>query len=307
MPQQHFGELLRAAVGQLQAHGAAEMAVRELALQRLPQVLHLLLVDPHVGIARDAELRIRDHLAAREEIGDVGVDDRRQQDEVVPAAVAVLGHRDDARQDARRTQDGDRGLAAERVRARQLDDEVERLVDDLRKRMRRIEADGRQQRADLAREVAGRPGALRRRPFGAADQAHAGALQRRQHLVVEDPILVGDQRPDFDADLPQQRARFLHRHAETRSVLAQLLLEARNPDLEELVEIAADDAQEAQALEQRNARVGGERQDPPVERERRELTIDGWGMRKHGGVYRNAARCRRRWRPRKPVSLGPAG
>ena len=37
----------------------AELPLRQLALQRLAQVLHFLLVDPQVGVARDAELRVR--------------------------------------------------------------------------------------------------------------------------------------------------------------------------------------------------------------------------------------------------------
>ena len=45
-------------------------------------------------------------------------------------------------------------------------------------------------------------------------------------------------------------------------------------DLEELVEVAADDAQEAQPLEQRNVRVLRQREDAPVEREQRQLAVD---------------------------------
>ncbi len=55
---------------------------------------------------------------------------------------------------------------------------------------------------------------------------------------------------------------------------AQLLLEARDANLEELVEIVADDAQEAQPLEQRNGGVLRQREHAPVECELRQLAID---------------------------------
>ena len=54
----------------------AELTLRQLALQRLAQVLHFLFVDPQVGIARHAKLRIREDVAARKQIAQVRVHDR---------------------------------------------------------------------------------------------------------------------------------------------------------------------------------------------------------------------------------------
>ena len=70
------------------------------------------------------------------------------------------GMLDDARQHARRLDDGDARVAAERIGARELDHEVQALVHDLRERVRGIEPDGRQQRPHLLREEARRPLAL---------------------------------------------------------------------------------------------------------------------------------------------------
>ncbi len=147
------GERLRTLRRHLEAHGRAELALRQFALQRLAQVLHLDLVDPQVGVAGDAELRIAHDGAAREEFGDVRVDHRRQHHEGLLAAGDLGRHADDPRQHARRLDDGDARFASEGVVAGQLDDEIETLVDDLRERMRRIEPDRRQQRPHLLREV----------------------------------------------------------------------------------------------------------------------------------------------------------
>ena len=145
-------------------------------LQRLAQVLDLVLVDPQVAVAGDPELRIGDHVAPGEHVFDVRVDHRRQQAEQGAAALGqFVGQLDHARQHARRLDDGDRGAAPERVLAGQRDDEIEALVDHLRERMGRVEPDRRQQRAHLALEILLDPGALRFVAVGVAHQVHAFA------------------------------------------------------------------------------------------------------------------------------------
>src|SRR5262249_12100657 len=52
-----------------------------------------------------------------------------------------------------------------------------------------------------------------------------------------------------------------------------LLLQARDADLEELVEVAGEDREELHPLEQRQTRVAGEREHAPVEGEPRELAV----------------------------------
>ena len=53
-----------------------------------------------------------------------------------------------------------------------------------------------------------------------------------------------------------------------------LLLEARDPDHEELVEVRPVDRDEFEPLEQRVARVEGLLEDPVVERQPRQLAVD---------------------------------
>ena len=84
--EQEFGHRFRAVVGDFEAHGVAEVALRQFALQLGAQVLDFFLVDEEVGIARDAELVAAEHLHAGEQFADEFVQDRRQEDEAVFAA-----------------------------------------------------------------------------------------------------------------------------------------------------------------------------------------------------------------------------
>ena len=165
---------------------SAELALRQLALERLAQVLDFFLVDPQVGVAGDAELRIVDHLAAGEQLVQMGVHDRRQQHEAHCPRPAISG----GIAITRGTRRGALTMATLVSRPKaslpgELDDEVQALVDDLRKRVRRVEADRRQQRPDLALEVVGDPGALRRVAVGVAQHADTGRGERRQDLPVQ--------------------------------------------------------------------------------------------------------------------------
>ena len=54
---------------------------------------------------------------------------------------------------------------------------------------------------------------------------------------------------------------------------SELLLDAGDADLEEFVEVARHDAQEAQAFEQRNGGVGGLGQHAALELQQRELAV----------------------------------
>ena len=181
---------------------------------------------------------------------------------------------DHARQHPRRLDHRDGRQAAERIETGELDDEVQALVDDLREGVRGIEADRREERPHFALEEIRDPLALGRRAVGVAHQAHAVLCERREQLLVEHAVLIVDQRARHTGELGERRAHLRQRHAGRGDLRTQLLLEAGDADLEELVEIAADDAAEAQALEQRDVGVLREREHAAVEREQRELAVD---------------------------------
>ena len=109
------------------------------------------------------------------------------------APAIARGSSDDPRQEPRRLDRGDRGLATERVAAGELDDEIEALVGHLRKRMRGIEPDRRQHGLHFALEIVGHPRALRGIAIVVPQQADAGLRQRGQDGLVQQPVLFRDQ------------------------------------------------------------------------------------------------------------------
>ena len=79
-------------------------------------------------------------------------------------ALDVLRHLDDPRQRARRLHDREAAVAAEGVLAVQRYDEVQRLVENPRKRVRRVQPQRRQHRQQLVMEELPQPGILLRGP-----------------------------------------------------------------------------------------------------------------------------------------------
>ena len=293
--EQEIGEVVRAIGGDLEPQRQAERPMRELALQRVAQVLDVVFVELEVGVARQPELRVRHDVATREEVVQVRMHDRRQQHEGMPRLGDLDRHLDDPRQDARRLDDRDPRLPPERIAAGELDDEVEALVDDLRPRMGRVEADGRQHGTHFAREIIGGPGRERRRAIDAVDQAHAVCGERRQDVVVEDAVLVVDQLVQLAGDRRVARAQRLRCRVARGGRQVQLLAQAGDANLEELVDVVADDTEIAKPLEQRHVRIDRHRQHAAIEGDQRQFAIDARiGRRRRRGIrrrHRDDRRC----------------
>jgi hypothetical protein len=164
------------------------------------------------------------------------------------------------------------------------------LVHHLGERVGRIQADRREQRQHLAREVLAHPGALRRRKRLVRAQPHALRGQRREDLAVVEAILLGHHRPRLRTHLGVERAQARGGRGGRGQRPAQLLDHPGHADLEELVHVAAEDAQEPQPLEQRHVGVLRQREHPSVEGELRELSIqeerDVLGQGQPGGLAR---------------------
>ena len=96
----------------------------------------------------------------------------------------------------------------------------------------------------------------------------------RQQLLVKTATVLPDQLADRLADGAELRLR---RHAVRRALHdagRDLLLESGHPHLEELVEVAAADAEELEPLQQWRPRVERLVEHPPVELQPGELAID---------------------------------
>ena len=99
-------------------------------------------------------------------------------------------------------------------------------------------------------------------------------LERGQQVTDDEGTGTLLQRVDLLAD---RRELLRGAHAvggHRRDAGVDLLLEARDPDLEELVEVLTEDRDELDALEQWTGRILGEREHPRIELQPGELAVD---------------------------------
>ena len=192
-------------------------------------------------------------------------DDAGQQHKTLLARHQLLGQPDHPRQHPRHLDDGDGVFAAKGVLAAQANDEVQRLVGHQRKWMRRIQPNGNEQGPNLLLEELIDPLALRFGSVRVAQDHDALALEQRHQLVIEGGVLVVDQAMRVFGDGLDVTVG----HA--RAGQSGSLEVVGKADLEKLVDVRRDDADVAQALEQRHIVPQGLRQNPPVEFEDRGL------------------------------------
>ena len=137
-----------------------------------------------------------------------------------------------------------------------------------------VETDRGQHRQHLPIEEIPDPRALGVGPFGAPHEADAFGIERRQDLLVEQLVLLGDDLVHLAADPLVEFGRLEAVAIGAAGQQAQLFLDAGHPHLEEFVEVAGDDADEAQPLEQRHRRIGRLREHPALELQQRQLAVD---------------------------------
>ena len=263
-----------AVVGDFEADFVAEVALLQFSLQRRAQILDLFLVDEEVAVAGHAELVAAQYGHAGEQLADVRVQDRREEHEAVIDSGQLVGEADHAWQNARRLDDRRVRNAAESIATLQFDREVQTLVEHAREGMGGVQADRRQNRHQLAEEEVAYPGPLFGRPDVAAQELDAFSGECWQHRIVEQRVLLGDQGMDFATDPPVELDR--REFVRVGGLAAQFDLFAHpgDPHFEELVEVAGDDAEVFEALEQRDVAVRRLRQNAALEGEKRELAID---------------------------------
>ena len=203
-----------------------------------------------------------------------GVQNRGQEHEVVRPARVAPGNPDQPWQRARCTNQGQSGIAAEGVGAIEFDGEIERFVENARKWMRRVQSKRRQHRHQFPAEMAVQPTMLAPIPLRAFQDPDLLAFQFRHQLLVQDPVLLVNQLAGRLADCFQGLNR---RHA-IGSGLAGAVLHALpdrcDPDFEELVEVGAGNAQEADSLEQRDLRIACQFEHTPSEAQQAQLAVE---------------------------------
>src|SRR3954465_13376657 len=165
--------------------------------------------------------------------------------------------------------------------------------------MRRVETDRRQHGQQLAEEVIADPLALRRGPFLAAGIDDAFLREARQHDLVQELVLLADERVRLLAHAVEHLGGAPRVRAGVVQAELDAFLQPRDADLEELVEVRRHDGDEAQPLEERHRIVRRLREHPALEGEDAELAVGELGRRRdssvHGGgkFYLPAAGLRR--------------
>ena len=249
------------------------LALGQLGVQGLTQIGDVVFIEEKLAIARDPELIHRTQRQPGKKAINKTADDRGQQHQSVGRVGHFLGNLEHSRQRAWRLHDGDVGLAPERIGAVEFDHEVQRLVQDARKRMGRIKRNRREQRLDLIDEDFLGPGALGFVPVGTEQDFDTLCGQGREHDFVEQLVLMGHQttRP------ARHRSQGLGYRTGIQLgvwVDPHELLELGHPHLEEFVEVVADDGQVAQPLEQRDGGVLGLSEHPLIEGENAEFAVE---------------------------------
>ena len=190
LAQQKIGQVLGTPRRNLQPHCSAEVAVLQALAQHRAKVAHIFLIHRQVGMPRDPKLRELHHLAAGEQIRQVRAHHAGDTDKLHALGGYLGRHAREARQQAWDANNGDLVLTPKRVAALEAHDEVQRFVRHLGERVRRVQADGYQQRAHLAHKILMHPATLGSVALTVRDDAHPFTCQRRHQRIVVQGVLA---------------------------------------------------------------------------------------------------------------------
>ncbi len=234
-------------VGDLEPDRRPEPAAQQLGLERLDEVLGLVLLDHDVLVAREAERVVVEHLHAGEEVVEVVRDELLERE--VAHRVAVVRHLDEAGQHRRHLEA--RELLAAGPGVADADREVQRQAGDVRERMRGVDRERHEHREDLRLEVLVQACALVGGQRVVGDDLDAGVGERGPTSVVQASAWRSCSAMRLGRDVGQHVggcAPDVGRHGEARHDAA---LEAGDAHHEELVEVAGEDREEVGALQHR--------------------------------------------------------
>ncbi len=261
-------------------HSRVAAAAAKLGLDRGEEVFGFAVDVVEITVSRHAEGMVGDHLHAREQGLQVKGDDVLERD-----VALTFDQRDEAREDGRHLDSREMLLLA--LWVADQDRQVQREMRDVRERMAGIDGQRRQHRKDLLPENRVQVAQLALGDLVGADHSDPGLGEGRRDLAIEQGDLALDERLDPSPNCFQLVER---RHAVRRGDGDRgqnLLFEPGHPNLEEVVQVLAEDGQELDPLEHREVGVLGHGEHPFVEIEPGKLPIYipggfGQGGRRHG-------------------------
>ena len=245
--------------GDLETHDRAESAAPHLLLDRREEVGGLVLLDLDVRVARHAEEVRGNDLEAGEELSEVRLDERLEEEILrllgldLLLALEELAEREEARHGLRHLDARELRLA--RLRVLHLDGEVQGEVREERERMAGVHGERREDGQDVASEVGARGFTLRVVQVGPREDRDPRRRELREEVVHETrdlpPFHFQDGGPHAGEQIGRRQA-VVRRLDDLRGELVE---EAGDTDHEELVEVRLADREELQALQQRPALV----------------------------------------------------
>ena len=173
----------------------------------MEQIVDLFFVHKQVTVARYPELVTARHLHSREQVTDVRVDNRRQEDEIVWPLGAVFRQAYQSGQRSRCLDDRRPARTPEGVLAFQRHHEIKTLVENAGEGVRRVQSQGTQHREQLLAEKILQPAFRSRTPMRAANKTNVLFFQLRNQLLVENPVLFVDDLVGLFADLAHHLGR----------------------------------------------------------------------------------------------------
>ena len=260
-------------VGDHEPHALAEPAALQLVLYGLQEVGGFVFLDHEVGVAGYLEDVARDDLFSGEQLVQVRGDDLLDPDEAhlgpLAGAAVLVGEAHKAVYRGRHLYAGHHPPAP----VPDHDEHVEREVGDVREGVGRVYGE----RREYGQNVPDEP-LPELPPFGGPDlvvghHAYALVFERRNNLRVQYPAPLLEELLRVVVDAQEL---FLWRHPvgdRVRELRGHLLLQPRDPDHEELVQVGLGDGDEAHPLQERMPLVAGLLQDPVVEPQPRELPV----------------------------------
>jgi len=255
-----------------ETHGRAAPKVAQLLLDLLEQVFRLFVVDVEIAVPGNSEGMGADDAVTGKKVPGAQFDDFAEEDESLRAAF-VRRDLHEPGQNARHGQDRGEVLGLGRVRIVDRNDDVKGLVGDLRKGVGLVDGQRGQRRMDLLGEVVLGPGALCGGELGGGLESDLLFRERGDEQVVPAVILLVYQFADFREGPLQLLARRQAIDAGFAASGVLLLQEAGDADLEEFIEVGADDGEELGAFEQRVGLVLGLLQHAAIKSQPAQLAV----------------------------------
>ena len=222
------------------------------------------------------------HRHAAKQLVHILVQNGRQKHKALFAFANVFRQLNRTRQNARRLHNRHARSAPKRILAIQFHHKIQRFIQRTRKRMRRIQPNGCENRQQFAVEIIFNPLALRIRPLLAAVEHNVFFGQRGQQFLVKYLILLFNNRVRLAGDLGDGFAGRLPRLEHLRGVGALFTAQIRHAHFKKFVQIGRHNAQKTQSFQQRHARVLRLRQHAAVKRQQRQFTAKNMRRLRHG-------------------------